>query len=41
MSLQKERLQECYFSSAGVTAWSQMLAMGVVVQNGLGKKENV
>lgn len=28
MSLQKEKLQECHFSSAGVTAWSQMLAAG-------------
>lgn len=28
MSLQKEKLQECHFSSAGVTAWSQMFAAG-------------
>lgn len=28
MSLEKEKLQECHFSSAGVTAWSQMLAAG-------------
>lgn len=28
ISLQKEKLQECHFSSAGVTAWSQMLAAG-------------